>query len=346
MTFVTFGSDRPHYPSLSRRLIIKVQIKVLERGIRMQVIQVKDLVKRYKEVVALDYFNLTVEEGKILGLLGPNGCGKTTAIHCMLNLLTYDHGDIQIFNRKMTTKDTELKRQIGIVPQELAYFENLTVYENIDFFCGLYISEKELRQRYVEEALDFVQIGEYRKFYPKKLSGGLKRRLNIACGVVHQPKLIFMDEPTVAVDAQSRQFILDGVKQLNEAGSTVVYTTHYLDEADYLCDRIVIMDKGRNVVSGSSSELKAQVATKEIVHLELVQEVSEELKARLAELPNIQDMTVHKQTVVFQFKQVGNNVVNVALLLQECQQTYLKLYSEQPSLSDVFLAFTGKELRD
>lgn len=312
----------------------------------MSVIQVNKLVKRYKEVVALDYFNLEVSEGEILGLLGPNGCGKTTAIHCILNLLKYDHGDIQVFGHKMSGNNTELKRQIGIVPQELAYFNNLTVYENIDFFCGLYITDKEKRQQCVEEALAFVQLGEYRKFYPKKLSGGLKRRLNIACGIAHKPRLIFMDEPTVAVDAQSRQFILDGVKQLNEAGSTIIYTTHYLDEADYLCDRIVIMDHGRNVVSGSSNELKEQIAAKEIVHLELVEDVGAELQERLAQLPNIQEMTVHKASVVFQFKQTGNNVVNIALLLQECQLTYLKLYSEQPSLSDVFLAFTGKDLRD
>lgn len=312
----------------------------------MKVIEVKDLVKQYKETVALDHFNLTVEQGELVGLLGPNGCGKTTAIHSILGLLNFNYGNINVFDKPVNINDLEMKRRIGIVPQEVAYFENLTVFENIDFFAGLYISDKATRKRYVEEAIDFVKLDDHRKFFPKKLSGGLKRRLNIACGIVHQPSLIFMDEPTVAVDAQSRQFILDGVKRLNEGGATVVYTTHYLDEANYLCDRIVIMDKGKNVISGTPTELKNMIAVKEKVFLELTDDVSAELKAALSTLPNVQTMDVHKNTVVFEFNQIGTNVVNIALLLQKQQMSYVKLFSEQPSLSDVFLAFTGKDLRD
>ena len=312
----------------------------------MQIIQVKDLVKRYKETVALDHFNLTVNEGEILGLLGPNGCGKTTAISCMLGLLTYNHGEALLFNQQMSTNNTELKRRIGIVPQELAFFEKLTVYENVDFFCGLYISDKQQRKQYVQDAFDFVQLNDFKNFYPKKLSGGLKRRLNIACGISHKPDLIFMDEPTVAVDAQSRNFILEGVKSLNQNGATVVYTTHYLDAADALCDRIVVMDKGRNVVSGTPQELKDMVSTREKVHLELINDATEDLTTQLQQLPNVQSLEVNKNIVIISFNQSANNVVNVALALQANQQTYLKLYSQQPSLSDVFLAFTGKDLRD
>lgn len=312
----------------------------------MNVIEMKEVVKQYKDTVALDHFNLTVKKGELVGLLGPNGCGKTTAIHSILGLLNYDYGIIRVFEHSIDSNNFEIKRRIGIVPQEVAYFENLTVYENIDFFAGLYISDKMMRKQYVEEAIDFVKLEDYRKFFPKKLSGGLKRRLNIACGIVHQPSLIFMDEPTVAVDAQSRQFILDGVKKLNEAGVTIVYTTHYLDEANYLCDRIIIMDKGRNIISGTSTELKNMISVKEKIFLELVEEVSDQLAIELKKLPNIQTIDIQQNNVVFEFNQIGNNIVNIALLIQRHQLAYLKLFSEQPTLNDVFLSFTGKDLRD
>ncbi len=312
----------------------------------MKTIEINQLVKRYKELLALDHFNLEVREGEILGFLGPNGCGKTTAINCMLGLLTYDKGDIRIFGEAMTPNAYHIKENIGLVPQELAYFEQLTVYENIDFFCGLYIKDKQRRKSLVEEAISFVGLEDYRKFFPNKLSGGLKRRLNIACGIAHKPKLIFLDEPTVAVDAQSRNFILEGIKRLNKEGSTIVYTTHYLDEADQLCDRIVIMDKGHNVVDGTPEELKSMIATKEIIHLELVEEASADIVREMESLPHLQLLDKNKATYILQFTQKGSNIVALAQLLNQHGLAYLKLYSEQPSLSDVFLSFTGKELRD
>ena len=312
----------------------------------MKTIEIKELVKRYKELLALDHFNLEVREGEILGFLGPNGCGKTTAINCMLGLLTYDKGDIRIFGEAMTPNAYHIKENIGLVPQELAYFEQLTVYENIDFFCGLYIKDKQRRKSLVEEAISFVGLEDYRKFFPNKLSGGLKRRLNIACGIAHKPKLIFLDEPTVAVDAQSRNFILEGIKRLNKEGSTIVYTTHYLDEANQLCDRIVIMDKGHNVVDGTPEELKSMIATKEIIHLELVEEASDAIIKEMKSLPHLQLLDKNKVTYTLQFTQKGSNIVALAQLLNQHGLAYLKLYSEQPSLSDVFLSFTGKELRD
>ena len=312
----------------------------------MKTIEIKELVKRYKELLALDHFNLEVREGEILGFLGPNGCGKTTAINCMLGLLTYDKGDIRVFGEAMVPNAYHIKKNIGLVPQELAYFEQLTVYENIDFFCGLYIKDKQRRKNLVEEAVSFVGLEDYRKFFPNKLSGGLKRRLNIACGIAHRPKLIFLDEPTVAVDAQSRNFILEGIKRLNEEGSTIVYTTHYLDEADQLCDRIVIMDKGHNVVDGTPEELKSMIATKEVIHLELVEEASADIVREMESLPHLQLLDKNKATYILQFTQKGSNIVALAQLLNQHGLAYLKLYSEQPSLSDVFLSFTGKELRD
>lgn len=228
-------------------------------------IEVTNLVKRYKELVALDHFNLTVKTGEIFGLLGPNGSGKTTTINCILSLLTYDKGDIKVFGQEMYSNSYDIKREIGVVMQNVAVYDELTVYENIDYFCGLYVSDKKLREKYVKEAMDFVDIADYSKFLPKKLSGGLLRRLNIACGIAHKPKLIFFDEPTVAVDPQSRNKILEGIKKLNRDGATIIYTSHYMEEVEQLCDRILIMDKGKALALGTKDELKRMIKNTETI---------------------------------------------------------------------------------
>ena len=190
------------------------------------IVKIENLVKRYKELIAVDHFNLDIRKGEVFGLLGPNGSGKTTTINCMLSLLNYDKGDIELFGKKMTPTSYDIKRRIGIISQNVAVFDELTVYENIDYFCGLYIRDKELRKKYIDEAIDFTGLGDFVKFRPKKLSGGLLRRLNIACGIAHKPELIILDEPTVAVDPQSRNKILEGILELNKNGATIIYTSH------------------------------------------------------------------------------------------------------------------------
>lgn len=179
------------------------------------IVEVRNLVKRYGDVVALDHFDLRIEPGEIFGLLGPNGSGKTTAINCILQLLTFDKGDICLFGEPMTPTRYDLKRKIGVVPQNVALFEELTVRESIDFFCALYVDDRRERARLVDEAIAFVGLEDYVKFRPRKLSGGLLRRLNIACGIAHRPRLAFFDEPTVAVDPQSRNAILEGIRRMN-----------------------------------------------------------------------------------------------------------------------------------
>lgn len=309
------------------------------------IIKVNNLVKRYKELIALDHFNLEVEEGEILGLLGANGCGKTTAINCILSLLSFDKGEIEVFGEKMTPNAYNIKRQIGLVPQEVSVFNNLTVKENIDYFCGLYIDDKNKRKQYVEEAMEFVGLKDYEKFYPKKLSGGLKRRLNIACGIVHKPKLIFLDEPTVAVDAQSRNFILNGIKKLNEEGSTIIYTTHYLDEAEILCKRIIIMDKGRSLVSGTVEELKAMITTSEKIVVGFL-DIQDEIVEKMKSIPHVIDIDREGEDYIIKFENGINNLANLLDFINKNNLTYTKLHSQLPSLNDVFLELTGKELRD
>ena len=216
------------------------------------VIEVKNLTKEYKNLKAIDDLSFEVKEGEILGLLGPNGSGKSTTINCILSLLNFQNGSIKIFGEEMRPDSYDTKSKIGVIFQEVAVFEELTVYDNIDYFCGLYVRDKQIRKKYVEEAIELVGIEEFKKFYPKQLSGGLLRRLNIACGIAHKPKLIFLDEPTVAVDPQSRNNILDGIKKLRDDGATIVYTTHYMEEVEIICDRIIILDKGKILAQGTS----------------------------------------------------------------------------------------------
>ncbi len=309
------------------------------------VVSVEHLMKQYKETIALKDFNLQVERGEIIGLLGPNGCGKTTAINCMLSLLTFDKGNIKIFGETMKPDSYHLKRRIGVVPQEVSVFENLTVAENIDYFCGLYIDNSLKRKDLVEKAISFVELSDFKKFFPKKLSGGLKRRLNIACGIAHQPELIFLDEPTVAVDAQSRNFILQGIKKLKENGSSIIYTTHYLEEAEYLCDRIVIMDNGKNIAQGTKDELIDKIETAERISIEF-SKIDEEKELSLKKLENAISVVKTGNEYSIEFRKGNDNLQTLMAWIQKEKLSYIRLYSQKPSLNDVFLSLTGKELRD
>lgn len=310
------------------------------------IIKVENLVKRYKDLVALDHFNLEVKEGQILGLLGPNGSGKTTVINTILGLLKYDKGEIRVFSEELKDNSYDIKRKIGVVPQELAFLDELTVEDNISYFCGLYINDSKTIKEYVNEAIKFVGLEKFRKFYPKKLSGGLKRRLNIACGISHKPKLLFLDEPTVAVDAQSRNFILDNIKKLNENGATIIYTSHYLEEVDKICDEIVIMDKGKSIVKGTSAELKHMIAIKEkvtIVFDKYYENIQTELE-NLSWVSNVEQIDENKYQITF--SKLENNLVNVINYINDKKYGYLEIFNELPSLNDVFLELTGKELRE
>lgn len=309
------------------------------------VIKIENLVKRYKDLIALDHFSIEIKEGEIFGLLGPNGSGKTTAINCMLSLLSFDKGIIEIFGKKMSPDSYDLKRQIGIVMQNIAVFDTLTVYENIDYFCGLYVKDKTLRKEYVEEAISFVELQQFRKFYPKKLSGGLLRRLNIACGIAHKPKLIILDEPTVAVDPQSRNKILEGIVELNKKGATIIYTSHYMEEVEQICTRIAIMDSGKNIAVGASDELKRLIKKSEKIMVE-ISSLSEEDIRNIRELPHVYDVDYTNYQLNIQCSGGRHNLVHILEYLQQHTISFGRVYSELPTLNDVFLEITGKELRD
>lgn len=308
-------------------------------------IEIKNLVKRYGDLVALDHLNLQIQEGEIFGLLGPNGSGKTTAISCMLALLKYDRGDIRIFGEEMTPESYNVKKQIGIVLQNVAVFDELTVYENIDYFCGLYVKEKTRRKELVEEAVRFVGLEDYQKARPRKLSGGLLRRLNIACGIAHKPRLIIMDEPTVAVDPQSRNKILEGIQELNRQGSTIIYTSHYMEEVEQICTRIAILDHGRSIAVGTKEELKMMIKTGETVTIEAVVLRQEQLQD-IRELPHVFAIDYEEQILTVRCTKAKHNLIRILNYLQGQEVVFGRVFSELPTLNDVFLEITGKQLRD
>ena len=310
-----------------------------------KIIEVKNLTKEYKYLKAVDDLSFDVYEGEILGLLGPNGSGKSTTINTILSLLNFSKGSIKIMGKEMTPDLYEVKKEIGVVFQEVAVFEELNVYDNIDYFCGLYISDRKLRKEYIQEALELVGLEEFQKYMPKQLSGGLLRRLNIACGIAHKPKIIFLDEPTVAVDPQSRNNIIEGIRTLRDRGATIVYTTHYMEEVEMLCDRIIILDKGHIIAEGTLDELKSLAKIEEKVTVEGIV-LNNKCLEEINSFKNVQDMKYGADILVVTYKKGKNNLLELIDYLKDARLQYDKIFSERPTLNDVFLELTGKDLRD
>ncbi|HBA63885.1 MAG TPA: ABC transporter ATP-binding protein [Lachnospiraceae bacterium] len=308
-------------------------------------VSIENLVKRYGDVLALDHLNLKIQKGEIFGLLGPNGSGKTTAMHCLMALLRYDKGQIRVFGEEMRPDQYENKRRIGVVLQNVAVFEVFTVEENIDYFCGLYVAEKKARQQMVEEAIAFAGLGNYRKKRAGQLSGGLLRRLNLACGMAHRPELLILDEPTVAVDPQSRNHILEGIRELNRKGTTVIYTSHYMEEIERLCTRIAILDHGRCIAKGTVEELKRMIKAGETVVLEAIL-LTEEQLGRIRRLPDVLQVQYQEQVLRVRFSKAGCHLLPLLGYLQKEQVVFGQVFSERPTLNDVFLELTGRELRE
>ena len=221
----------------------------------MKILSINNLEKRYGDFTAVDNITLEVNEGEIFGFLGPNGAGKSTTINIVSGLIKSSAGEVNIFNKPLKKFEKEIKKKIGVVPQTLAIYSELSAEENIKFFASIYGVKGEELKKAVEYALEFTGLIEHRKTKAKNFSGGMMRRLNIACGIAHKPKLVIMDEPTVGIDPQSRNHILESVKELNRNGCTIIYTSHYMEEVENICDRIAIIDKGKIIAEGTKEEL-------------------------------------------------------------------------------------------
>lgn len=307
-------------------------------------LEVKNVLKRYDDLVALDNLSLDIKKGEVYGLLGPNGSGKTTLINCILSLSKFEKGDIKIFDQPMSVDRYDLKAKIGYVPQEIAVFDELSVYDNIDFFCGLYIQDKATRKQYVEEAIEFVGLNDFRKFVPKKLSGGLKRRLNLACGLAHKPELLILDEPTVAVDPQSRNAILEGIMDLNKKGMTVIYTSHYMDEVEQICTRISIIDKGKLLATGDKYELKKLVGLTDTLILKDIDMKNLDL-SQLESIEGLGKISLEGSNLSIGI-QDNMAMTHIFVYLENNDIFFKGMDINSPSLNDVFLEITGKQLRD
>ncbi|URZ02474.1 ABC transporter ATP-binding protein [Clostridium felsineum] len=309
------------------------------------ILEIKNLKKSYKDFKAVDSLNLKIEEGEIYGLLGPNGAGKSTTINAITGLTKINGGEIKIFGKTFNGTDTKIKRNIGVVPQDIAVFSELSAYENVAFFGKLNGLRGTVLKDRIKEALDFTGLWDRKKDKPEQYSGGMQRRLNIACAVVHRPKLIIMDEPTVGIDPQSRNHILDSVRKLNEMGSTIIYTSHYMEEVETLCSKITIMDHGKEIATGTKEQLKEMIANEEKVELE-VSELTKDLIEAIENIPNVKRCTRNENMLEVISEKNSENISNITAKIAEFKSKIISINVEKPSLEGVFLTLTGRKLRD
>ena len=311
------------------------------------IVEVINLVKKYGDLTAVDGISFTVQEGEIFSLLGPNGAGKTTTLSILSTLFSPTAGEAIICGHPVTKEPMAVKRVIGVVPQEIALYEDLTALENLNFWGKMYgLSGRDLSRR-IDQVLELTGLKERARQRIKTYSGGMKRRVNIGVGLLHQPRLLFMDEPTVGIDPQSRRAILDSIKELNRAGMTILYTTHYMEEAQELSDRVGIIDHGKLIALGTQDELTAQVGEMDTLILHLGEnEDPIHLAEGLKSLPGVlqANPTDHEVAIV-----TASAEEALAPVVSRANEMGIKIYSvdmREPNLEAVFLHLTGRALRE
>ncbi len=306
-------------------------------------LKINQLVKRYGDRLILDFLDLEVQDGELFGLLGSDGAGKSTVIDCILGLQEYDRGEITIFSETMGKNHLDLKRRIGIVPEQLVLIQELTVYENIDFFCGLYISDHAVRKQYVDEAITLCDLCTVLALYPRDISPGVCKRLNFACGIAHKPDFLIVDEPIIGSDALSRAVLIEAIKQLNRKGTTIFYASRDIEEMSQLCSRIAIMNQGKVIITATTDELKAFISVGEKVTIE-VYKMSPEYVEEISGLRGVAFTNYVNHELVVRSEKGRNNLANILHFLEDRKIPFGKVYSEVPMLKDVFWELTGKEL--
>jgi len=309
------------------------------------VFQVQGLVKSYGSLRAVDGVSFTVAKGELYGLLGPNGAGKTTIMSMLSGLLAPDEGRILFDGIDLAAEPLKVKAQLGIVPQEPALYENLSARENLSFWGGLYgLSGAQLKQA-VDRVLELVGLTDRAKDPVKQYSGGMKRRINLALGLVHGPRAVLMDEPTVGIDPQARLNILEAVKQVASSGTTVIYTTHYLEEVEQLCDRIAIMDHGKILAEGTLDELKRRVGGRDVVTVRGAFDAAA-VRPRFEALPGVSVTSVEPGRLVLSVEGSGRGAVELLSRVLADGLSIDGISIQPPSLNTLFLNLTGRELRD
>ncbi|WP_313339663.1 ABC transporter ATP-binding protein [Sedimentibacter sp.] len=307
------------------------------------ILNMENAIKRFGKNLALDYLSLKVNEGEVVGLLGPNGAGKTTCIKAIIGLLPIDEGDISVFNMKQDGKNKEIKSKIGFVTQEITIYEDMTAKENLAFFGSLYGLQKEELKDRINEVAEIIGLEERLNDRPGSFSGGMKRRLNIGCSILHRPKLLIMDEPTVGIDPQSRNYILEFVKKAAAEGMSVIYTSHYIEEVEAIADRVYIMDQGHVIASGTLQELIGRIKGDSHILVDVAIS-SETQRKELLEIPDIKEVIIKNNQyhiIVPGGVSIIDKIVTVLAPLK-----IINVNSKQPNLEDVFLTLTGKQLRD
>jgi ABC-2 type transport system ATP-binding protein len=309
------------------------------------VLTCSDLAKRYGDRVAVDGVGFHIAAGETYGLLGPNGAGKTTTISMICGLLERDRGDVTVDGRSLDTRSVDAKSVIGYVPQDLAIYPDLTARENLRFFGRLYdLSGSELNER-VQESLEVVDLADRADERTDRYSGGMKRRLNIALGLLNRPRLLVLDEPTVGVDPQSRNAILSGVEGFGEQGMAVLYTTHYMEEAERLCDRVGIIDEGKLQAEGTRRELTALVGERDRVSLTATGDLAAAARAA-ADLPVVDEASARDQGLDLIVRDAGGALPAILSAVADAGAEVTGVEVAEPNLEAVFLHLTGKALRD
>lgn len=314
----------------------------------MSYVVVQSLVKKYGELSAVDHLSFTVEKGEIFGLLGPNGAGKSTTLSAMTTLIDFDKGEILVDGMNIHKDKMQIKQLIGMVPQDIAIYETLNALENVKFFASLYGLRGKKLTTNAKEALEFVGLSDKMSMKPRHMSGGMRRRLNIACGIAHGPQLIVMDEPTVGVDAQSREHILNSIRLLRDRGATVIYTSHYMQEVEEICDRIAIIDRGHLIAAGSKAELVSMVTDVQSVYIETRIPISfemEEFQKKLSRMPGVKGLRIEDNTVRVDVSIAQDNLSRIIEQVMKENLPILSINSEVPNLDTLFLTLTGHELR-
>lgn len=309
------------------------------------IIEVKNLIKNYKNKEAVRKISFYVRKGEILGFLGPNGAGKSTTINILSTALKYDSGEIKFMGENIRNNVLNVKRNIGIVPQDLAIYEDIPAEKNVKFFASLYGLRGHALKKKTDEALEFAGLYDRRKDKPKTFSGGMRRRLNIACAIAHFPKLIIMDEPTVGIDPQSRNHILNSIKKLQKMGATIIYTTHYMEEVEEIANRIIIMDNGSIIAEGNKEKLK------ESIQDEKVYSISAQNTEKLADddffnIEGVRKVNISKDKVEVTVLSSVENLDKVIMVMIKHHCKIKNIETDTASLERVFLNLTGKSLRD